>query len=616
MLIFPVLDDAGEVGVILTLHNKLTPPFIEQDKEIGAILASYSCESLRAIRSYNALSISERRFRDLADMLPQSVFEMDGEGNIFYGNQMALKSFAYTAENLSTGLQILELIVPHDRKRFENNIMTLPHAADMEYGGNEYEAIRKDESSFQVLIYSDLIMDGAKIGGTRLVIVDITFLKQQEKKIQYQAHFDSLTSLPNRFLTLDRLSQQILEANRNKEKIAVLFLDLDDFKKVNDTLGHETGDKLLINVAERLQSIVREGDTVGRLGGDEFIILLGRLESADDVIPVVENLITQFRKMFKVDGRELLLTLSIGITIFPEDGSNTSELLRNADSAMYHSKKLGRDTFSYFTGTMNHEISRKLSIEEQIHGALEREEFEVFYQPQFDLSNNQLMGAEALLRWKNQSLGNVPPDEFISIAEQTGIIIPIGQFVLTEALSMSRQWHQNFNNKFRIAVNLSPRQLRDRELLSFIKQSMQQHSVSGECLEMEITEGVLMNEQSYITDALTGINNLGVSIAMDDFGTGFSSLSYLRKYPFDVLKIDRSFVNDIITDPADRELIQAIIAMSHALKLKVVAEGVETNEQLSYLKQLGCDYAQGYLLGKPMPAAEMTALLKSDSNCS
>ena len=445
---------------------------------------------------------------------------------------------------------------------------------------------------------------------TRLLVEgrDISERKLAEEKTLYQAHYDDLTKLPNRFLSLDRLSQFINKARRNNEMVAVLFLDLDDFKKINDTLGHETGDKLLIEAAKRLQSGIRSEDTVGRLGGDEFIILLSGLKAASDAQPVAENLLNMLRNLFVIDDRELILTVSIGIAIYPNDGDNTSDLLRNSDTAMYHAKELGRNTYCYYTHAMNKDVSRRLLLEEQMHGSLKRGEFEVFYQPKVNIVNGDIIGAEALLRWHNPVLGHISPIEFIPIAEHTGFIVALGKFVITEALNKTALWQKNYDSSFCIAINLSPRQFSDPELVSFIKKSLQQHNISGEFLELEITEGVLMGGQSYIDDALSALNNLDIKIAMDDFGTGYSSLSYLRRYPFDVLKIDKSFINDISTSAEDRELINAIIAMAHSLHLKVVAEGIETKEQLSYLQKLGCDYGQGYYFGRPSPAKDMENL--------
>ena len=437
------------------------------------------------------------------------------------------------------------------------------------------------------------------------IIRDITEQYKSAQLIRHQAYFDSLTSLPNRFLALDRLSQMLIEADRNNEKAAVLFLDIDDFKKVNDSLGHEIGDKLLIKAANRLQQVLRKEDTVGRLGGDEFIILLKGLTEHHNALSIAENLIKTFREPFKIDGRELILTMSIGVAIFPENGSSYSDLLRNADTAMYQAKALGRNTYSFFTNEMNIILQRRFKIEEQMHGALERNEFDIYYQPLFDVKTQKIIGAEALLRWHNVALGSVAPDEFIPIAEHSGLIVPIGKYVIKQALCFLNEWQTAQQHSFSISVNLSPRQFRDANLLGFIKNTLLDMNLRPEHLDLEITEGVLMSGQSYIHEALAEINSLGIKLAMDDFGTGYSSLNYLRQYPFDVLKIDRSFIQGITLNKADCNLVKATIVMSHSLGLTVVAEGVETVEQLNLLAELECDVVQGYYLSKPLPAKQL-----------
>jgi len=439
------------------------------------------------------------------------------------------------------------------------------------------------------------------------MVRDITIRKDQQNLILHQAHFDTLTGLPNRFLALDRLSQLLNEVSRHKTAFAVLFLDLDDFKKINDSMGHETGDKLLVEAAERLNKVLRATDTVGRLGGDEFIVLLPCLADENDVLAVVDAILHQFRASFKVGSREMLMTVSIGVAIYPENGNDSSQLLRNADAAMYHAKALGRNTYSFFTQSMNQALARRLELEEQIQGALERSEFEVYYQPQINIRTGEVVGAEALLRWKNEGLGSVPPDEFIPIAEHTGLIVSIGLFVLRESLETLTQWQKLKGRNLRMSVNLSPCQFRDPDLVEDIKFIIKKYNIDAECLDLEITEGVLMSGHDYIDEALKELTRIGVCISMDDFGTGYSSLSYLRRYPFDVLKIDRSFISDILLDPADRELIVAAISMAHALSIQVVAEGVETLEQLQILSNLSCDYAQGYYISKPAPKADLLA---------
>lgn len=441
-----------------------------------------------------------------------------------------------------------------------------------------------------------------------VIVRDITEQHKSNEVIRKQAYFDALTSLPNRFLSLDRLSQMLNEAERNRERTAVLFLDLDDFKTVNDSLGHEAGDKILIEAANRLNLGLRKEDTVGRIGGDEFIVLLRALTDNHNALEIAENLLTIFRRPFQIDGRELILTLSIGIAIYPENGNCASDLLRNADTAMYQAKALGRNTYSFFTKEMNLTMTRRFEIEGQMHGALERNEFDVYYQPQLDIQSGHITGAEALLRWHNPILGNVTPEEFIPIAEQTGLIIPIGKYVIKQALQFLSEWQNVDQQKYKMAVNFSPRQFRDNELIGFIRKSLIDTNISPQHLELEITEGVLMIGKSYIRESLLELHKLGIKLSMDDFGTGYSSLSYLRQYAFDALKIDRSFIDGITRNNEDYDLVKATIAMAHSLRLVVVAEGVEIREQLTLLEELGCDYAQGYYFSKPLTAKQLLEL--------
>ncbi|MGH1463027.1 MAG: sensor domain-containing protein [Neptuniibacter sp.] len=442
---------------------------------------------------------------------------------------------------------------------------------------------------------------GSKIGAIE-TLQDITEQKRQEARILHQAHFDDLTDLPNRFLSLDRLKLMLAEANRSNKKVAVLFLDLDDFKKVNDSMGHAFGDELLVHSGKRLRSAVRNCDTVGRLGGDEFIILISNVMSEQDVQPIAEKLLAMFRKTFKVDNRDLLLTASVGIAIYPNDGDTPELLLKNADSAMYYSKKKGRNIYHFFSQEMNIGVSRRLALEEQLHGALSRRELSLNYQPVIDLTTGKVEGAEALIRWSNPILGMVPPDEFIPIAEQTGLIIPIGKFVLNEALSKLKHWRDIFERPLTIAVNLSPVQFRDTKLLQRMNRILEKNKLPSDCLNLEITEGVLLDSDHNIKSIFKSLSEMGINISMDDFGTGYSSLSYLRKFKFQILKIDRSFLEDFEKSKTSAALINATIAMAHALEIKVVAEGVETQTQLNYLMNQKCDFAQGYLYSKPVTA--------------
>ncbi|MET0119925.1 MAG: EAL domain-containing protein [Candidatus Thiodiazotropha sp. 6PLUC9] len=478
----------------------------------------------------------------------------------------------------------------------------------------EFKMRHKDGHWVDILSRAFLVRDAdGKAIRTVGTHVDITEKKRQEARILRQAHYDGLTGLPNRFLAMDRLAQLLKEASRDNCKVAILFLDLDGFKRVNDSLGHETGDRLLIQAAGRLQSAVRDGDSICRLGGDEFVVLLRNLSELSDLRTIASGLISQFRQPFKLDDRELVVTTSIGIALYPNDGLTPTELLRNADTAMYHSKEQGRNVFNFFTTEMNLNISRSLEVEEQLHGAQERHEFSVFYQPVIDLKNNRIVAAEALLRSWAPVLGKVSPDEFIPIAEQTGVILGIGRYVLQQAVANAVDWREMLGHDFKIAINLSPRQFRDAMLVDYVKDLLRERGLKADSLVLEITEGVLMSGQRDIDEAVARLHKANIHLAMDDFGTGYSSLSYLRKYPFDVLKVDWSFVNDLTDDPADCELVNASIMMAHGMGLEVVAEGVETEGQLSLLRDMQCEYAQGYLFSKPINEDEFTNLLRDSS---
>jgi len=567
-----------------------------------------------------AMRESEHKYRSLMEYSPLSIQEVSPSGKTLRVNRAWEKLWGVpfaALENYNV-LEDQELIsqgiMPAIEKVFAGEAMELQ--------AHEYDKAKISQipgQSGRLWVRTFLYPLHGADGSLREVVLiqeDVTERKIQEEHILRQAHFDALTDLPNRFLALDRLSQLINEAERTRDRVAVLFLDLDDFKKINDTLGHDTGDKLLKEAALRLKESVRLGDTVGRLGGDEFIVILGGLSEAADARSVAESLLARFRDSFKIDNRELILTASIGISIYPDDGDNPSELLRNADSAMYHSKGQGRNTYSFFTEEMNQGVARRLLLEEQMHGALSRGEFYLCYQPQVDLVSRRILSVEALVRWHNPVLGSVSPMEFIPVAEHTGQIVPIGQYVLTEALATAAEWQRLLGHAITIAVNLSPRQFRDPNLVAYIQDTLKQSGLPGSALELEITEGVLMSGHAYIEDALSDLSRLGISIAMDDFGTGYSSLSYLRSYPFNVLKIDREFINDITVDSGDRELVNAAIAMAHGLGLKVVAEGVETVEQLILLSLQGCDYGQGYYFSRPLSGEEMTKLLKTEADLS
>ncbi len=553
-----------------------------------------------------ALRESEARFQDFADTAADLYWEMDaqlrfsrvsGKVRFLMGHEPEFV-LGKTREELYAGQPVertpefeahLKLI--RERKPFNDFIASW----------------RWDDGTVRYVSVSGKPMfdDDGRFLGYRGVSRDITDQKLAEERIRHQALYDHLTDLPNRSLVLDRLRQDILQAERSGSEVAVLFLDLDDFKKINDSLGHDTGDHLLIEVAGRLGRCLRSGDTVGRLGGDEFIVLLPQLSSPANAAGVAEKLLQTLSRPYRVQGRDLRISASIGIALSPQNGDNGSELLRKADAAMYQAKADGRNGYAFFTEELNRSVERRLAIEECMMSALERGEFRVLYQPKLALDSGRLVGVEALLRWNSPQLGEVSPVEFIPMAESNGQILAIGAFVLEQSLDFVAGWRRRHGEPLSVAVNLSPRQFRQEHLTETIDNALRQRALPPSALELEITEGVLLSGHDGVDRQLQAFSELGISLAMDDFGTGYSSLSYLREYPFDVLKIDRSFIGGIADSAADRALVEAILAMAQRLGLKVVAEGVEQETQRAILRELGCDQAQGWLFGKAMPEQEL-----------
>jgi diguanylate cyclase (GGDEF)-like protein len=431
--------------------------------------------------------------------------------------------------------------------------------------------------------------------------------KRAEAQLQQQAEVDSLTGLPNRMLAMDRLAQALLHAQRERRHVVLIFVDLDDFKKVNDTLGHPVGDALLVSAAQRLRHAVRAEDTVARHGGDEFLVILGGLASADDADPIAEKIVAAFAPSFEIGGNELVVTTSLGLAVYPEDGDEAATLLRNADMAMYDAKEAGRNTFRYFNKHVHENSVRRLAIERRLRNALQRGELRLHYQPLVTTARRDLVGAEALLRWASPDEGLTDPEHFVSVAEHTGLIVEIGEWVIATACAQLARWRSLGFTRLRVAVNVSPRQFRGDRLLRTIKQALAEYALPPQCLQLEVTESLLVRNHPEVHETLRALNALGVALAMDDFGTGYSSLSYLKRFPFDSLKIDREFVRDVGTDPEDRALVTAAIRLGKGLGLTVVAEGVEREEQLRFLAEQGCDLAQGYLFSKPLEAQAFAA---------
>jgi diguanylate cyclase (GGDEF)-like protein/PAS domain S-box-containing protein len=453
---------------------------------------------------------------------------------------------------------------------------------------------------------------------------DITERQEFEEKIRELAYFDSLTGLPNRESFMMHVDQSIKSARRHQQQLAALFLDLDDFKRINDTLGHTIGDMLLKAIAERLLGCLRASDIIGytaenvstnmvaRFGGDEFTILLTEIRDSGDAAVVAQRIMDTLMRPLNLAGHEVVITPSIGIAVFPEDGDNTEVLFRNADTAMYSAKRRGKNNFQLYNNAMNASALERLTMENQLRKALERNELLLHYQPQQELASGRIIAVEALLRWQNDELGNVPPNKFIPMAEDSGLIIPIGEWVLRSACTQLKAWQDTGVAVARIAVNISVRQFLYPGFLQLVEEVLRETGLAPESLELEITESLLMQDAEGAILLLRDLKALGVQLAIDDFGTGYSSLSYLKRFPIDRLKVDRSFVREITTNAEDAAITRAVIAMAHNMDLRVIAEGVETAEQLRYLTDEQCHEIQGYFLSRPVPAHEISLLIGTD----
>ena len=433
-------------------------------------------------------------------------------------------------------------------------------------------------------------------------------LRENERRFDHMAHHDPLTGLANRRLFTAHLDHALALQHREGGRIAVMFLDLDRFKNVNDSLGHETGDHLLREVSRRLHGVLRQTDTLARMGGDEFAILVEQVEEDLQVSTLAERILGVLEKPMQLGEFELKTAASIGIALAPSDGVTSDELLKNADTAMYRAKERGRGRFEYYMPELNARAQVRLLLESSIAHAIERGELELHYQPQFRLADGALHGAEALVRWNHRELGMISPAEFIPIAEESGLIVRIGEWILREACRQARVWNQLGHGHFTIAVNLSARQFRDRALLQKVRDALASSGLPPRCLELELTESLVMEHPQESIELLTEFHDLGISLAIDDFGTGYSSLNYLRKFPINRLKIDRSFVRDI-DDPDDARIVSTIVNLAHGLDLQVVAEGIETHEQLAFLRERDCALGQGYLYARPVQAAEFIRFL-------
>ena len=436
-------------------------------------------------------------------------------------------------------------------------------------------------------------------------------VQMAKDQLDHLAHHDVLTDLPNRMLLQDRLGQAVGLARRQGRQLAVMFLDLDRFKHINDSLGHAVGDQLLQSVAQRLVSCVRHSDTISRQGGDEFVLLLPYIEHADDAALSAQKILAALAPPHRIDRHDLHISVSIGISIYPDDGQDAETLIKSADTAMYHAKENGRNNYSFFEQSMNARVVQRQFIESGLRRALERQEFVLYYQPKINLQSGTIVGVEALIRWRHPQRGLLPPAQFVPIAEDCGLILPIGRWVLSEACRQARAWQDAGLPPITIAVNTSALEFQARDFLENIRATLEESRLQPRYLELELTESVLMRDAESTDSMLRALAEFGVKLAVDDFGTGYSSLSYLRQFPIDTLKIDQSFINQMTSNPDDAAIVTAVISMGKSLKQRVLAEGVETPEQYAFLLAQQCDEGQGSYFGRPVPAEEFAGLLEN-----
>ena len=611
---FRALHKSGAWRIIEATARQLTPGDPESDIVVNGRDITERKQAADVLRE------SEERMRTIFEEAPIGMAIVASDLRILSVNNALCAMLGYAEEEL-IALGTPGFTHPEDLTKDDSEMTSLMAGAI-----SSYRVEKRYKTKTGELMWGDLTAtvirdaEGSVLYGLYM-IENITDRRHAEATVRHLAFHDPLTGLPNRALFRDRLELAIAQARRAGHMAAVMFLDLDRFKLVNDSVGHAEGDRLLAEVAEKISAIVREGDTVSRVGGDEFTILLPTIDSVQDAVRIAGRVLQGLTEPFVVAGKEFLISGSIGITITPDDGNDADALLRNADIAMYRAKEQGRNQYQLFAPHMNEEIVKRISFETSLRHAVERDEFVLHYQPQFDVKTMEITGVEALVRWKREDGTLMMPADFIPVAEETGLIVPLGDWVLRRACEQARDWQNTGLAPVRVAVNVSAREFHNADVAQRIESVLHETGLDASCLQVEITEGVAMEHAEVTLVTLRRLKAMGVQLALDDFGIGYSSLSYLKRFPIDVLKIDCSFVRNVGTDPADTALVGAIITMAHSLGLRVIAEGVETAGQLEFLRDPAarvsvqriavCDEFQGFLAGRPMPVEEVERLLRA-----
>lgn len=552
---------------------------------------------------------AEQQYRHLFENSTEGVFRLSAEGELLAANAAMAAIYGYaSAPDLLAAFRSCTNGFYLARERRRELIERL--RAQVPVKGFESEVTRADGVTIWVSESIHPLFDAdGRLRGYEGTVSDISTRRRYEVAVEHQAHYDQLTGLANRRLMRERLDQAITGARRSGQQVTVLAIGLDRFKLINESLGHEAGDRLLMLVSDRLRTCVRDRDTVARVGGDEFVLVIER-SSEVSVPQLALRVLSQISQLTTVGAQELSVTCSVGFSVFPVDGTDPDVLLRNAEAAMYRAKEQGRNSIQTYTDELNREIGRKLGLESELRRALQREELELYFQPQVTVRDGTIRGSEALLRWRHGTPQVVSPEEFVPIAEDIGLIVPMGEWALRRACLQCRRW-QSLRPGLKVSVNLSPRQFREKGLVTMIARVLDQTGLEARCLDLELTESLVMHNVEAAVRTMLELREMGVSMAIDDFGIGHSSLSSLRRFPIQSLKMDRSFVRDIATGAEDADaIVQAIVSLGHSRRLRVIAEGVERPEQLAQLAAIGCDEVQGFLLSEAIPAEAFIALLQ------
>lgn len=588
----------------LSLHQQTEQLLNQQQKWLQATRDIHSNTVIQK-DAEQALKTSKKRYRSLVENAPYSIYELDCEGNVLSINKAGLKLFGFKTAEAIISKPFVSIACTVDKGALKNSVKQALKSFSDEF---EFTSDSSGKQFKSCLI--PLFNHTGEVYRLMGLSEDITPLKKYAEQVWEQTNFDVLTQLPNRHMFHDRLEQEIKKAHRSKEIVALMFIDIDRFREINDALGHRLGDVLLQQVAQRLLACVRESDTISRLGGDEFSIIVSKPKDPSNIEYIAQNILDKVNQPYQLQNEDVYVSVSIGITLYPDDAETVDQLINNADQAMYAAKDEGRNRYYYFTPFMQKAAEVRMQVANDLRIALKEKQFQLYYQPIIDLNSGEILKAEALIRWHHPEHGLISPEVFIPIAEESNMIMAIGDWVFYQAVQQIKHWRDHYHPDFQVSINKSPVQFHNsHENHSDWFKHLKEQGVSGKNLVIEITEGMLLNSDLKVKEQLADFSRAGIQISLDDFGTGYSSLSYLKKFDMDYLKIDQSFVRNLEEDSDDLVLCEAIIVMAHKLGIKVIAEGIETAAQQQLLCTAGCNYGQGYLFSRPVPADEFDQLL-------